>query len=901
MQIKSRWVGHKALILWLMLGVVARVGGQSISELAVRLSASAQTEPPRITLNWPKATGVIGYEVSRKSAEDQTWGEPFLLDGEADVYVDTEVSTGTAYEYHVVKKGLNYSSHGYIYVGVEKPLVESRGKVILIVESEIGLQLAPELAVLRQDLVGDGWSVIRHDVPRMTVEPGSQDFSLWPKRAAEIAHVKRLIQADYISDPDNVKAVFLFGHVPIPYSGLTAPDQHLDHRGAWPSDVYYADMGGTWTDSTVRVTTAADKRNWNEPGDGKFDQNQIPGRAAVAVGRVDMANLPLFQLPEVEMLRQYLYKNHNYRHQLIRVDSRALLQDNLGVLNREIPAVNLWSTLTPLVGANRITQGRWLTDLPREAHLWAYGSGGGTYTRAAGVVETPHFLVFDFRVVFALLFGSYFGDWDSLNNLLRASLAVSSHTLSAAWVGRPDWYLHHMALGETIGYSARLTQNNQGLYQESFKTNGIFVGVPSEALLTGVHIGLLGDPTLRQQPVSPPLNVAAVTNLFGGVDLTWNASEDPAVGYYVYRAPRPEGPYRRLENALIRELRYRDPAETSERYYMVRAVKLETSASGSYFNGSQGVFVEASLQPAVADPNTWAGRGSGTWTINDAEGMAGSNPGWDLVRVGQFLNITASATNRFTVRIVSFGSDSTRGAPANFDNNKEYVWPLVTAGSTVIGFDPAKIELLTHEFSGDLGGGTFKVGLSSDERTISLIFTPNHPPALTPVVFTRPWDTPLRIEIADLIQNYTSDADGDRRALVRVGTSPNGTAVTTRADHIIFAPSNNFPETIPYFVQDVRPYREGDAVRVTMGTITIQPNPLPLQFQAHPAIEIEWLGEPGKLYQVQSRENNEAEWTDEGAPFAGTGEKTSRFERAGSDVKFYRIILIEGTETTINN
>ena len=36
----------------------------------------------------------------------------------------------------------------------------------------------------------------------------------------------------------------------------------------------------------------------------------------------------------------------------------------------------------------------------------------------------------DPRVVFTMLSGSYYGDWDSLNNFLRAGLATPTYTLA---------------------------------------------------------------------------------------------------------------------------------------------------------------------------------------------------------------------------------------------------------------------------------------------------------------------------------------------------------------------------------------------------------------------------------------------------------------------------------------
>ena len=87
--------------------------------------------------------------------------------------------------------------------------------------------------------------------------------------------------------------MFLFGHVPVAYSGDIVPDGHCpDHRGAWPCDGFYGDMDGEWTDSTVNDSTAADARNRNVPGDGKYDQSSFPAALKLMVGRVDLANMP---------------------------------------------------------------------------------------------------------------------------------------------------------------------------------------------------------------------------------------------------------------------------------------------------------------------------------------------------------------------------------------------------------------------------------------------------------------------------------------------------------------------------------------------------------------------------------------------------------------------------------
>ena len=95
-------------------------------------------------------------------------------------------------------------------------------------------------------LTGDGWTVIRRDV----------------SRTDSAANIKSVIQSEYARDPARVRSVFLFGHIPVPYSGNLNPDGHPDHQGAWPTDAYYGDMDGTWTDNSISNTSAQHQANW---------------------------------------------------------------------------------------------------------------------------------------------------------------------------------------------------------------------------------------------------------------------------------------------------------------------------------------------------------------------------------------------------------------------------------------------------------------------------------------------------------------------------------------------------------------------------------------------------------------------------------------------------------------
>lgn len=529
---------------------------------------------------------VNSYTVYRKALNDTSWGTGTSLSGSATGYTDNNVTNNGTYEYQIVRKTSLYKGYGYIYAGINAPLVEFRGKVILVVDNTYSTNLAFELDRLQQDLVGDGWTVLRLDVaPTNTV-----------------TSVKALIQSLYNADTNNVNTLFLFGHVPVPYSGDIVPDGHTpQHKGAWSADVYYGDMHGTWTDTVVNDPNASDPRNRNVPGDGKFDQSIIPGTVELMVGRVDLANLPgqtlLNAAPtipnEVELLRNYLNKDHAFRHKLVELPRRGVIGDYFGIQEGLAYAASGWRNFAPFFGATNITSlpnlGTWIPTLATNGYLWAYACGGGDWNSISGIGNqgqyyngtSADFVSNNIQAEFVLLFGSWFGDFDAQDDLMRSVLATPTYGLTCAWSGCPHWFCHHMALGQTIGYGARLTQNNgpTGLYQNQSNYDAGYI-----------HVALMGDPTLRMHVVAPPSGLSLTINS-GSANLGWIASTDTVAGYHVYRATNAAGPFVRLNTSLITSNNYNDPALAPGTYtYMVRAVKLETAASGTYTNASQGIF-----------------------------------------------------------------------------------------------------------------------------------------------------------------------------------------------------------------------------------------------------------------------------------------------------------------------
>ena len=589
-------------LVTILASVHSSILAQAISPrlYSVEGSASVQVSPPQITLQWPTDANATGYTISRLDANGNRT-QIGTASGAATEFVDANVSVGNSIEYQILKAtSRGYAGSGYILAGINAPAVESRGKIILLVDATWATSLAVELRRLEQDLVGDGWTVLRQDVTRSTPVP----------------EVKAIIQSLYHSDPANVRALFLFGHIPVPYSGDFAADSHANHRGAWPADVYYADVDGVWSDSSVTSVNAEKAWNHNVPGDGKFDQSTLPSDVELELGRVDLYNMTCFankswSRNEEYLLRQYLEKDHRFRHGQLQLPRRGVIIDNFGA-DAEALASTGWRAFAPMFGAANNTQipwGTYFSTLSNDGYLWSYGNGGGSYYTCAGVGGSDDFALNDAKVVFTFFFGSYFGDWDNESNFLRAPLGSTTYTLTSAWGSRPHWFVHPMALGETIGLTAKLTQNNSSKYQ------------PLNGGTRRVQTALHGDPTLRMHPVIPASNFTATAG--NGVTLTWSASTDQNLeGYYLYRATSEAGSFVRIGSTPGTTTSFNDPSGTISSVYMVRALKLETSGSGTYYNLSQGILARLGNVPAAPSNLTGANQGNAialAWQNNSVD------------------------------------------------------------------------------------------------------------------------------------------------------------------------------------------------------------------------------------------------------------------------------------------
>ena len=586
------------LFLILQSGDLLSQDGKGFS---VTVEAKVQSTPnPAIILSWNKDDRAESYAVFRKdptmhSWSDQAeWGNAIANLGKDDLtYTDENVTSGIAYEYQILKvctpagiKTLNlgvtdtvtsYFGSGYVLSGINVSPVLSRGTVILLIDSTMMMPLSAEIARLEQDLKKELWTVIKRSAPRATA------FN-----PEAVTTTKEIIFSIIEKNPNELYSILLLGRIPVPYSGLMAPDGHSpDHVGAWPADVYYADFDGEWSDESINSSGASRVENKNVPGDGKFDKSQNDADIKYPVGRIDFYNLTSFAETELQLLKRYLDKNHAFRSGAIKPVYEATVDDNFGAYGEGFSG-SAYRGFGGLVGKDNIVANREFLDSTITT-MFSYGCGAGSYTSCAGVGGIAEFSKRPITSIFTMIFGSYFGDWDSKDNVMRSVVASRGTVLTTGWAARPHWFFHPMGLGKPIGEVLLGAQNNTQQYMPSiYVTNRYPGGVYYQVAPRGTHIALIGDPTLRMtsnMPIETPKNIGVTSTVSAQID--WESVPN-ANGYLVYKSSSEAGPFEALTPSPITETTFNDYKANWKQdvVYQVRAVMLRETKSGSFYEVS---------------------------------------------------------------------------------------------------------------------------------------------------------------------------------------------------------------------------------------------------------------------------------------------------------------------------
>lgn len=545
--------------------------------------ATADESAKTITLSWNATPNSISFEIYRRELNSNAWGTAIAtLDATTNSYTDANVETNSIYEYSIVRvtntndrlRSGNILGYSYITASIEAPAIHSRGTLWLLSTKLLSDSLPNEINTLTADLVADGWNVYKE-----VINP-----------SASVVDVK-----DFIVSKHNTvgcDAVYLLGNVPVPYSGLYCedntypypPDGHNEtdpnsHCGAWPADAFYGDMTGTWTDEGSTTLATRDENN-NAIGDGKYDQHRIPGVVSVAIGRVDLSRLPVFGMSEVALTKRYLTKVHQYKMGNTPLVNQGVVENNFSGFDEGFSSAAL-RDFYAICGTDAVVEEDLLAASREKDYMLSYVCGAGSYTNCSGFGTTDSF-VSNNTAAFNHMFGSYFGDWDIANNLMRASLGSERLGFNVIWSGRPKWATHTLAIGESYADITKRSQNNWQDYDGNYYQNG-------------THLALLGDPSLRIHAMKPAKNISVQANEDrDAATVSWDGTdENNILGYFIYRSHRETGKYLPINDVPITETTYTDATPyDGTNHYMVRVAKKQQTGSGNYINLSLGISVE---------------------------------------------------------------------------------------------------------------------------------------------------------------------------------------------------------------------------------------------------------------------------------------------------------------------
>ena len=546
------------------------------------LGAQVANEPLRIHLQWP-ARKKMAYEVRRRHSSNDLWKSLITdLKGFEMIDASPDLVPGSIYEYQILpyqRPGITNS----IEIAAYTPPKHYQGKVLLLVDRTHWRNLEAELNRFRSDLQLEGWEVAMAKAPRHV------DYR-WKPNVKHIAEVKGLIQEHFGAPVKGLKMAILVGHVPVPYSGYAALDGHArpgdDHRGAWSCDAYYGDLDGIWHDGMVDHINKTHADATNVPGDGKFDEDYLPTRLEVAIGRIDFANLPSLNgaalgersiresRMEAELLRQYLKKNHDFRSGEFSFSSETIIKshlpDNMSQFFNKTAIGNASQWYGHIPG--NVRKGDGFLDEGRS--LWAFMAGrSGSASFASGIRRTHDFNHPDKgpRAAFLMLYSSWHGDWNVDDGFLRACLAAPDAGLASMSALVGPWHLGSLGRGECLGYGYLQSANQS----------------PRRATRA---LAILGDPTLGNF-FTPSVSDVKMRLVDTSRQLNWTLPQlSQEEGIYVYRFDKDLDRYVLLSRLPPQSTHWTMPGETpnGERF-MVRIGQWIDSASGVFAHLSRGV------------------------------------------------------------------------------------------------------------------------------------------------------------------------------------------------------------------------------------------------------------------------------------------------------------------------
>lgn len=527
-----------------------------------------------LLLNWKCSHKTKNFTLKRLERKGDTLIWKTLLYNSSDTtYLDANLSQNRSYEYRVENVyDRDNIAYGYNIASITPINQNATRRLLLAVDEYTFEQIKDDILRYKQNLILDNYQVYLRLVPR------AEKFS--PEKVKE---TKQIIQST--CDSIGIDYIVLFGRVPVAYSGIVGIDGHQEHNGAYPTDTYYVLPEYRFTDHIANATGRPDERTNNVPGDGKFDLTHIRDSIHIAIGRIDFYNLKLYKDSEFELYKKYIDKVERFKNCKDEVSYRAIINESFGMLYGEVPGSEGYVNAFALFGAEGIDTNHFQPNIFEKKYFFSFSAAGSSYRHNGKFISSKDYSERGANCYISCLFGSYFGDWDYPDGLMRMAIASSPTMLNAYYGGRPQWRLHRMNIGETIGETYKFNINNDTMFRSTQKFG-----------YRMVHINLMGDPTIRLYPYPPPENVLITRNA-DRIKLTWK--QDSSL-YSVYRIKG--NTFTKLTDEPISEAEFNFRDTCNKCYYIVRAAppgKYTKSNSASFYRESIGVIAKEKQHEAT--------------------------------------------------------------------------------------------------------------------------------------------------------------------------------------------------------------------------------------------------------------------------------------------------------------
>ncbi len=120
------------------------------------------------------------------------------------------------------------------------------------------------------------------------------------------ASLRNLLQYDWIQE--NIIGAILIGDLAVPWYEMDEPQSWGGDHVEFPCDLYLMDLDGTWGDADF---------------DGRYDSHGGSMSADIWIGRLVPSRMTYHGATEVNTIKNYFRKNHDYRHGRLRLNDLA--------------------------------------------------------------------------------------------------------------------------------------------------------------------------------------------------------------------------------------------------------------------------------------------------------------------------------------------------------------------------------------------------------------------------------------------------------------------------------------------------------------------------------------------------------------------------------------------------